>query len=201
MIYLRRLCYAALPLLGTLLSGCASRQALDSYYVLTPDASAGARSGTQAGIRGTRIFIRRVDIPGYLQATKLVSRHADNQVEYATSAQWAEPLDQGIAGAVASAAGRTARATVVGAVGGGVPPARDYDLKIAIERFEGDDKGEVILVATWSLFAPESSTPVLTRRSRYEQSGWKEGDYPSLAKLLGEDVAALGAEIARSARG
>ena len=166
--------------------------------MLGSDASSGARNGTQAGVHGVRVFIRRVDIPGYLQTTKLTSRHADDQLDYSTGTQWAEPLDQGIAGAVASAVNATSRATVVGVVGGGVPPARDYDLKIAVERFEGDDKGDVVLLATWSLFAPESSTAILTRRSRFVQTGWKYGDYPALVRLLGTDITQLGAEIARS---
>jgi uncharacterized lipoprotein YmbA len=184
-----------------LLAGCASHEPLPRYFVLTSDASAtGTRSGTQGGIHGARIFIRRVDIPGYLKTTKLASRRADNQIEYSTAPQWAEPLNEGIADAVANAIDRTSRATVVGVIGGGIPPAREYDLKIDVERFEGDDRGDVVLLATWSLFAPESSTPVLTRRSRFVQSGWKYGDYAGLAKLLGVDVTQLGAEIARSIR-
>jgi uncharacterized lipoprotein YmbA len=191
---------ACLGLAALLLGGCASREPLTSYFVLTPDASAAAQSGTQAGIHGVRIFIRRVDIPGYLQSNKLATRHADTQVQYADTAQWAEPLNQGIADALGSAIDRTPRMTVVGVIGGGIPPARDYDLKVNVERFEGDDKGQVILVATWSLYAPESSAPMLTRRSRFVQNGWTAGDYPALAKLLGADVSALGAEIARSIR-
>jgi uncharacterized lipoprotein YmbA len=197
-----RFCLILLSLLALMvMAGCASHEPLASYYVLTSDAAAGARSGTQAGIHGARIFVRRVDVPGYLQTTKFTSRQADNQIEYSTAAQWAEPLNEGIAAALAGAINRTSRATVVGAIGGGVPPERDDDLKVEIERFEGDDQGDVILVATWSLFAPESSTPILTRRSRFVQPGWKHGDYASLAKLLGLDVRELGAEIARAAQG
>jgi uncharacterized lipoprotein YmbA len=181
-------------------AGCASHEPLASYYVLTSDAAADARSGTQAGLHGARIFIRRVDVPGYLQTTKFTSRQADNQIQYSTAAQWAEPLNEGIADALTGAINRTSRATVVGAIGGGVPPARDDDLKVAIERCEGDDQGDVVLVATWSLFAPEASTPLLTRRSRFVQHGWKYGDYASLAKLLGLDIKQLGDEIARAAQ-
>jgi uncharacterized lipoprotein YmbA len=181
-------------------AGCASHEPLASYYVLTADAAAGARSGTQAGIHGTRIFIRRVNVPGYLQSTKFTSRLADNQIQYSTAARWAEPLNEGIADALAGAINRTSRATVVGAIGGGVPPERDDDLKVEIERCEGDDQGDVVLVATWSLFAPETFAPMLTRRSRFVQHGWKYGDYPGLAKLLGVDVTELGAEIARAAQ-
>jgi uncharacterized lipoprotein YmbA len=192
---------ALVPVLGLLVAGCASHEPLTTYYVLTQDAAAGAKSGTQAGIHGARVFIRRVDLPGYLQGTRLAARRADNQVVYSPTAQWAEPLSQGIADATAGAMDRTARVTVVGVIGGGIPPAREYDLKIDVERFEGDDKGAVVLLATWSLFAPESSTPVLTRRSRFVQTGWTYGDYPALAKLLGEDIDELGAEIARSVHG
>ena len=199
MSHFRRVHCAAILFSWLLLNACATREPLGRYFVLTSEPSPGEPNGSQS-VHGARIFIRRVDIPGYLLSTKLVSRHADNQVEYATTAQWAEPLDQGIAAAVANAIDHTARATVVGAPGGGVPPARDYDLKIDLERFEGDDKGDVVLGATWSLFLPESSTPVMTRRSRFVQTGWKYGDYPALAHLLGADVTELGHVIARAVR-
>ena len=193
--------HAALCLIAAtgaiLCGGCASHEPLARYFVLTSDAAAGG-AGPAGG--GVRVFIRRVDIPGYLQTTKLASRRAENQVQYSTQELWAEPLSDGIAQAVGSAMDRSSRVTVAGVIGGGIPPARDYDLKIDIGRFEGDDHGEVVLVATWSLFAPESATPLLTRRSRFAQSGWKYGDYPGMARLLGLDLGELGAEIARSVR-
>ncbi len=199
MIFRRRFLAAALlGGLGLLLAGCASHEPLTSYFVLTSAASAGTKGGSPAAVQGQRVFIRRVDMPGYLQTTSLASRRTDNQIEYAPTAQWAEPLSEGVAHAVAQAMDGTSRATVVGVIGGGIPPARDYDLKIEVERCEGDDQGEVVLLTTWTLFAPESATPVLTRRSRFVQNGWKYGDNPGLAKLLGLDLNALGAEIARS---
>lgn len=189
---------SCLFVLTAVLAACSSHEPLTSYFVLTPDAAATAPA--KAG-RGPRVFIRRVDLPGYLQTAKLASRRADQQVQYAPTAQWAEPLNEGIGHALANAIDGTARATVVGVIGGGIPPTRDYDLQIDVQRFEGDDRGEVVLAATWSLFAPETPTPVLTRRSRFVQTGWKYGDYAGLAKLLEQDLAELGAEIGRSVHG
>ena len=196
---LRRLLHAAVPLVGILLAGCATHESLTSYFVLTANPPASAVSGTQAAVHGVRVFIRRVDVPGYLQTTKLTTRLGENEVRYSPTAQWAEPLNEGITHAVENAIGRSSRVTVVGVAGGGVPPERDDDLKIDIERFEGNDHGDVVLVATWSLYAPESSAASVTRRSRFVQTGWHYGDYPALARLLGIDLNELGAEIARSA--
>lgn len=166
------------------LTGCATRERLPSYFVLTSnhaDASA-SHSG------GTRIFIRRVDIPGYLQETHLASRRADNQIEYAPTALWAEPLASCISDAVSEGLNSRPGLAVVDASVGGVPPSRDFDLQISVERFEGNDRGEVRLRASWTLYAPQSDTPIRTGHEDLAKAGWTYGDYPNMAALLGAAV-------------
>ena len=181
------------------LGGCASHEALPSYYVLTPGPAASPPTAA-AGHRGTRIFIRRVTLPGYLQPTKIASRRADSQIEYSATALWAEGLREGFGHALAEALSRRPNIGAVSAPPLGVPPPRDYDLVVEVERFEGDDHGEVVLAVRWQLYLPESSAPLLSRQSRFARSGWTYGDEAGEARLLGMDVQDLAVQIGQRAK-
>lgn len=190
-LFQRLCCLAAL----LILTGCASKEAMPDYYVLTPPAAAGAGS-----TRGVRLFIRAVNVPGYLNTTKLVSRRGETQIEYAPAARWAESLPEGIKRALTASLTQQRGIGAVSATPYGIPPARDYDLKIDVERFEGDDAGTAVAALRWTLYHPESSDPIVSEVSRQAKTGWKYGDYPAMAKLLSEDLAAAGEDIGRGVR-
>lgn len=182
----RGLCALLAPLL---LSACATREALPQFYVLTPPApSAGST-------RGVRIFIRAVNVPGYLNTTRLATRRGPAQIEYAPTTRWAETLSEGIKRALSASLTQQRGIGAVSATPSGIPPPRDYDLKIDVERFEGDDAGRAEAVLRWTLYRPESGDPVMSHVSRQVRTGWKYGDYAAMATLLSDDVAAAGREI------
>lgn len=190
-------CAVLLTLTAAAGGGCASREPLASYYVLTP---ATASASNTARPRGARVFIRQVTVPGYLQPTRLASRRGDGQIEYATSASWAEGHREGFGRALADALASQPGIAAASAPPQNVPPPRDYDLVVEVERFEGDDHGEVVLAARWQLYRPGSGTPVRSRQSLFRQSGWTYGDDAGQARMLGENVRALAAQIATGAR-
>ena len=167
--------------------GCASREPLASYYVLTPTTAAASGPNT-ARPRGVRIFIRQVTIPGYLQPTKLASRRGDGQIEYSSTAFWAEGHREGFGRALADALSRQPGIAAASAPPQGIAPLRDYDLVVEVERFEGDDHGEVVLAVRWQLYRPGSGALIRSRQSRFRQSGWTYGDGAGQAQLLGLNV-------------
>ena len=73
------------------------------------------------------------------------------EVQYAISQRWAEPLDQGLARAVAEDLSRNPRIRAYGFTPGAPPVEHGYDVWIRLERFEGNDRGEVVLRARWSV--------------------------------------------------
>lgn len=187
--FLQRLCGLSASLI---LAGCASNEALPRYYVLTPPTAAGAGS-----TRGVRVFIRAVNVPGYLNTSKLASRRGATQIEYAPAARWAENLPEGIKRALMASLTQQRGIGAVSATPYGIPPARDYDLKIDVERFEGDDAGNAVAALRWTLYRPESGDPLMSQVSRQVRTGWKYGDYAAMATLLSEDLAAAGEDIGR----
>jgi uncharacterized lipoprotein YmbA len=184
-------------LLAVVCSGCASKEPLPSFYVLGSPAAV-----APASIRATdpRIFIRRVTLPGYLQPTTIASRRADAQIEYSATALWAEGLRGGFGRALADALAQRPGIGAVSLPPISLLPTRDYDLDVEVERFEGNDAGEVILEASWQLCRPESAAPVVSRRSHFGQAGWTYGDAASQARLLGVNVQEFAAQIAKAVR-
>jgi uncharacterized lipoprotein YmbA len=181
---------------GLLLAGCATKEPLPSFYLLTrPIGSGGSpvRSGQPS------VYVRRVEVPPYLARTNLASRGAGNQINYSPSARWAAPLDQGIAGAVADNLNRLG-VSAVGFQPTIQPPPHRYEVALRIARFEGNPDGEVILSAQWQVTSAGNSSPGISRVSNIRRTGWQPRDYATLATLLSDEVVFLSREIARAVR-
>ncbi len=181
-----------LLLLPLLLVGCASKEPLPKFYVLTP-------AGDATVVRSARntVFVRRVGVPAYLARANLASMGTGNQVHYSTTGRWAEPLDQGIARAVADEL--TARG--IGAIG--FQPSiqisdHRYDVNIRLIRFEGNANGQVVLSATWQVLPAASGVPLVRRATNTVLDGWTPGDEAGLAALLSQAVRRMADQIARA---
>jgi uncharacterized lipoprotein YmbA len=142
------------------------------------------------------VLVRRVEVPSYLARTNLVTMIGGIQVQYAVTQRWAEPLDQGLSRAVAEDLNRNSRIRAY-AFSAGAPAAdHRYDVWIRLERFEGNDNGEVVLRARWSISESGSSVPITARTFDARRIGWKPGDYPGMVRLLSEEVTEMSRQIA-----
>jgi len=180
---------------GLLLAGCATREPLPSFYLLTqPFGSGGLVKSGQP-----RVYVERVAVPPYLARTNLASRGPGNQINYSPSARWAAPLDQGIAGAVADNLNRLG----VGAASFQPmtqPPPHRYVVTVRVARFEGTQDGDVVLSAQWQVTPAGSSSPISSGASNIRKTGWQPGDYANMASLLSDAVASMSRQIARALR-
>ena len=137
-----------------------------------------------------------MDIPAYLAKTNLVTIKGGMEVQYAATERWAEPLDQGLARAVAEDLSRNSRIRAYGFLPGASPVEHSYEVWIRVERFEGNDNGEVVLRARWSVSSAGSSVPITGRAVDIRRSGWQSGDYLGLVRLLSEEVNEMSRQIA-----
>jgi len=184
--------YPLLVAFGLLFSGCAATEPLTSFFVLTRPGDTGVhRSG------GPRVFVRRIEVAPYLDKTSLVEMKSGNQVTYAPTAHWAEPLGQGFGRAVADNLRRSFGIQAYSFSPLGPPPAHETDVTIRLERFEGNENGDVILLAQWGISGPGEIDPSTRRTTEIHRSGWKSRDYPDLARLLSEEVVELSREIGK----
>ncbi len=182
-------------LISLFLISCAAVEPLPRFFLLS-NATAGRIRSRQSG--GTSVFVRRVDVPAYLATGRLVTMKGGIQVDYAATARWAEPLDQGVARAVAEDLSRNSRIRAYGFSPGASLMGQKYDVWIRLERFEGTGDGEVILRGHWAVSTADSSAPIASRTVDIRRRGWKPGDYPGLVRLLSKEVAEMSREIARS---
>jgi uncharacterized protein len=173
------------------LASCATKEALPNFFLLT-----GFRSRTQSS-GGTTVLVRRVQVPAYLARSNLVTMKGGMEVQYAPTNRWAEPLDQGLARAVGEDLSRNPRIRAYWFSPGAPPVDHSYDVWIGLERFEGNDNGEVVLSARWSVSHGDSSEPIKSRKVEIRQSGWKPGDYAGLVRLLSEEVMKMSLQIAQ----
>jgi uncharacterized lipoprotein YmbA len=180
---------------GILFVSCATKEPENRFFVLTQPGDTGMRHA-----KGISVFVRRIEVAPYLARTNLVEMRGGNQPVYAPTARWAEPLDQGVARAVADSLRRSFGFQAYGFSPGGPPPEHSYDVTIRLERFEGNDNGDVVLVARWGISGSGSAASDTSHTSEIHRTGWQPGDYTSLARLLSEEVDELGRRIGRAIR-
>lgn len=185
---------AGLTVATIVLASCAAREPFPRFYVLTPTSEP---ISSHRG--GTTVFVRRVEVPAYLIRLSPVTMRGGSQADYAETARWAEPLDQGVARAVAENLNRRSGITAFGFSPSAPPGPHRYDVQIRLESFEGTDSGEVVLAAHWQVLTADGSS-VASRRTEIRRNGWTPGDYPGLVKLLSDAVAEMSGQIARAIR-
>jgi len=135
-------------------------------------------------------------VPGYLAKPGLVTIRGGNEVGYAYTNLWAEPLDQGLSRAVAEDLSRTSRLRAFGFSPTVLPPDHAYEVWIRLERFEGTDSGQVVLRARWWVSTAGSSDSIGGRTAEIRRSGWQPGDYGRLVRSFRSEVQELSREIA-----
>ena len=182
-------------LAGFVLTGCATTEPLTSYYLLNGSRSANFR-GHSSG--ATTVYVRRVDVPAYLTRPGLVTMNGGVRVTYAATALWAEPLDQGMARAVAEGLSENGRLRAIGFSPAGPPPDHNYDVSIRLERFEGTETAQVLLRTRWFVSSSDSSASIASGTTEIRRGGWKPGDYSELVRMLGNEVAQMSRQIARA---
>jgi uncharacterized lipoprotein YmbA len=186
-------------LLGlSFLIGCATREPLPNFFVLTGAGPRGARTPVAGE---TVVLVRLAEVPTYLAKSSLVTMIGGIEVKYSATQRWAEPLDQGLSRAVAEDLSRNSKIRAYGFSPGAPPVDHSYDVWIRLERFEGNDNGEVVLRARWSVSTAGSSSPITSRTVDIRRDGWQPGDYAGLVRLLSEEVTEMSRQIAQAIPG
>jgi len=169
----------------------------------TASAAIAMSSMDATGIGG--IGVGPVTMPGYLDRRQIVTRAGEDKVEIATFHRWAEPLEEGIARVLAEeiGAGVPTERVVVFPWRGVVARTIQYQVVVAVVRFDGRQGGDVTLDARWRVLASNGSELVF-RRSTVIQGVTGSGYQPVVAAMdralgiLGQEIAA---EIRALSRG
>ena len=167
------------------------------YYVLTGQSADAPRPDKVDG--ALVLGVKRIEIAPYLNGKDMVVRERGNEIVYQSFSRWAEPLTTSITRTVA---GNLARAGTVERVYAQPFPfdvARDYDVAIRVFRCEGERKDGKGVASFSALVEVTESKPagaiILRKVFTAPEAQWDGKDFGTLASVLSEQVAALGAEI------
>ena len=157
--------------LGGLLTGCGlpaiepARADTMRYYVLS------GTTGLQFEANG--VHVRPVRVPAYLQSRMLAVRLAENEVRYASDAQWAEPLDAALT--------QWLRANVKGQAGGG-----EVTVQVLVQQCEGviGTGAGLRFVATFEINTGAKDSAPARHVFTASPRAWDGKDYAQLAAGL-----------------
>ena len=186
------------PVLG--FTGCQSLRPvadLTHYYVLSATAAAPAETPSN---RDLTIGIAPVEIPAYLQNSRIVVRRGTNEIHYSEFREWAEHLDKGIQRALAVDV-----STLLPGARTVTSAWQSTDVKVevyvSVHRFELDESGEVTLDCQWRIVGPGETRVLRLNHFTVRKKGPLLANNPTGAMhSLSESLADLSKEIAQALR-
>ncbi|HYZ72009.1 MAG TPA: PqiC family protein [Chthoniobacterales bacterium] len=181
----------------SLLFGCATTEPLPTYFVLTGTGPTAKPAKPPRPAAAVRAYVRRVEVPAYLNRTNLASMHGD-QIRYSPTGLWALPLDQTISLGIASNLNRLG-ISAAGFQPAFSVPAHTYDVAVHITHFEGHESGDVLLTGSWQVLGPGGGV-IASKSVAIRRTGWTFGNDAQLVALLSSATAELSDQIARALR-
>lgn len=177
------------------------------FYTLSreaaPPSSAASGSIARSSLDATGtvgIGIGPIIMPGYLDRSQVVIRTGADKIEISTFHRWAEPLEDGISRVLADeiAARVPTERVVTFPWRGVVARAIQYQVVVAVLRFDGRQGGDVTLDARWRILASNGSE-LAVRRSTVIQ-GVEGSGYEPMIAAMDRALGILSREIAGEIR-
>lgn len=165
-----------------------------NFFVLTalPQAQTMApetRSGPMIGVVPVRL-------PDYLNHNVIVTRESDNELALAKFNEWAAPLSANVTSVLTENLSMLIPTDRITTIPSNV--AIDREIAVEIINFERDAKGDVVLLARWTILGDSGRRLLAMRRSGFRAEDVPM-EYPAIAaamsQLLGELSRDIAAEI------
>jgi uncharacterized lipoprotein YmbA len=178
------------------LAGCSVTKP-SRYYLLTPVTE---HAAGKVNTPPLALGIGPVAFPAYLDRPEIAVRSSGNELNYAGSHRWAEPLKTAFSHTLAEnlsimlPTDRTvihpwSRSTML-----------DYQVIVNVTRFDADAAGTVILTAGWELMRSSDSTVMQRDRATYTEAAGNS-DYPAIVAAQSRAVERLSLDIAAAISG
>ena len=191
----------SLPLLmvllaaGFLLSGCAGlslkpKPDATRFYVLEPSLPPTHTVGDLT------MGMERINLPEYLQDSRIVVRESAHEIRYAEHHRWSERLDRAVSRFLMGTIPTQSPVSRVKPAPWADPHHIDYILSLSIHRMEGHRDGTIRLDASWELRHPREGMVLHAEQFSHQESGWDgKQDYATLAAALSHAIEQLGHAI------
>jgi len=165
------------------------------FYVLS---SIAASPSAVHSNRNLTIGIVPVEIPAYLQNSRIAVRRGTNEIDYSADRQWAEHLDKGIQRVLALDLTNLLPGLrmITSAWQQGDVRA---EVHITIQRFELDEKGEATLECQWRIVTPDQGHAIQSGRVSINKKGPPLANNPAGGvQSLSDALADLSEKIAKA---
>jgi len=183
-----------LCLLNLALTGCKTFRPVEDltrYYVLSPSA---VGSTADQSNQNLTIGIASIEIPAYLQNSRIVVRRGPNEIHYSEYREWAEHVDKGLQRVLAADISilKPGVKTITSAWQSSDVKA---EVRVTIHRFELDESGEATLDCEWRIASPNGQA-IHTDHALINKKGPPLANNPSAAiNTLSETLADLSKKI------
>jgi len=192
----RVLAFLTLGALLTIHFGCASSPS-PRFYQLSSLDTPPPRMKPSADERCISIGIGPVNIPDYLDQTKIVTLGEGNELTLAEFDRWAERLKDNLVRVLAkNLSTLLCTKTIVFFPWRGVIPI-DYRIEMQVLRLDGSLGGNVSLEAWWMVFSGDGKRMVFSKKSTFTEAVAGK-DYNSLVSAQSRTVGLLSSEIAEA---
>ena len=152
------------------LTGCSFLKPAEStarYFILKP---LPATETGSAASNSLAVGFGQVKLPAYLLETALAVSKGTNEIEYLSSAFWAERLDTGFQRVLAADLA-AALPTEQVRVSSWQTEDVAAELHVTVEQFDVDAKGQGVLIAQWRILSPGGEKILKAGSSRLSRQG------------------------------
>jgi len=171
-----------------ILTGCGASQPA-RFYILTPVDDAATKTAA-----GPALGIGPVGFPGYLDRPEIAHRSGDNQLHFADSDRWAEPLKATFSRTLAENLSIMLPTDRINLFPWARSTRIDYQVIIDVVRFDADASGTVNLVAGWEIIRPQDGAVVSRQRRTYTEAAGGMV-YPAVVAAQSRTVGKLARDI------
>jgi len=142
------------------------------------------------------VHVDRVELPGFLEGTRIHFRTANGELNSFAGARWAQDPAEALPRAIAMHLQSTGRANVRGYYPWAYTQPEAAKISVQFERFSANPAGQVEVVAQWQI---ESADGRRTQ-GRYIAPGlqWDGGDVADYVAKLNQGLAGLAEKIAQA---
>ena len=179
--------------LAALLSGCVNlKPKADHTQIFTLAADVPVATNLEGQ---PMVYVTRVEIPGFLEDTRILYRLANGELESFAGARWTDALDEALPRAIAMHLQSTSRANVRAYYPWSNTTREVAKVAVQFERFSANAAGQVEVVAQWQIELPDGQT----KQGRYIATGlqWDGSKVASYVAQLNSGLAGLAETIAR----
>ena len=185
--------------LSLLLAGCLSVPYSQSsrFYTFQPinETNSSELAGS-ANLDGAILGIGPVTLPEYLNRPQMVTRNADNTMEFAQFDRWAEPLDTGMSRIIAKDISLLLpKVNVELFPWNSVMPIK-YQVLIKVLQLDCRLGAQAELVSQWSVIDVKNKKVLLTKRSSYKKPVLGK-NYPAVVQAVSSICDSLSRDIAQ----